>query len=270
MLNSVPEVPIIEASFISPNPIKNTGRTKPLAIQCNSMGPGIIRDYVVKLYGSCELGCHSLAREVYGGLLAHVFKFDTPEIAIVNISSELIQAVNDPVVRDKLRTSPGLNFGSKTVTTPIQFDGYIPDILFPQAVEIYAFDMLLRNPDRRVGKPNMFQCSESFILYDHEMAFPYSKPIMFLGFVPDPWSLRPEDFARNHIMYQHIRQKATPDMFDSFLEKLLSLSDEILDTILERIPLDWRTSDLDFIAPYINKARSNIDQFKRGLQEALA
>jgi predicted metal-dependent hydrolase len=34
---------------------------------------------------------------------------------------------------------------------------------FTQAIDIFAFDMLIRNPDRRIGKPNMFQNLEESV-----------------------------------------------------------------------------------------------------------
>jgi hypothetical protein len=52
---------------------------------------------------------------------------------------------------------------------------------------------------------------------------------------------------------------------------LVLLSGEILDTIEEQIPEDWRTgNDTQNIRLYLANTRDNVNLFKRSLQEILA
>ena len=268
-LNPVPNVPKLDAIAISIDPIKESGRSKPLAMHCASISSPQITEYIVKLYGNLDLKQQSLARELYGSLLAYVMGFDTPDPAVINVPLRLADLAIQQKIKTDILNSPGLNFGSKTISPAITFEN-VPDGLFQSAVDIFAFDMLLRNPDRRVDKPNLFQNNSCFILYDHEMAFPYSFPIMYLNSLPEPWDLRGDGFIKNHIMYLPIYQKRPDCSFDNFIVKLKEISDDIFDKIQEQIPDDWQGEGVDNITAYLKKARDNADKFKKGLLEVLA
>lgn len=264
--STIPAVPTLDAVTIGE--IKKSGRSEPIAMQCASiLNPDLV-EYVVKLYGSCDLKEHSLAREVYGALLGRVFDLKTPDIAIINISPLLVDHCEDTLIKEKVLNSTGYNFGSKTLGPGIMTFLNVPGEFINEALEIFSFDMLIRNPDRRNGKPNMFQTNEGFTIYDHELAFPYSMPIMLLGNDPEPWNLRGDNIVKNHILYQFLKGKINLN-FDSFTSNLSRLSDETLDMIHEQIPDNWKTNDLNIIKQYLIKARDNANLMKKGLQEAL-
>jgi hypothetical protein len=266
----VPNVPVLTA--ISVGEPKMSGRTKPISMWCASADGSEQADYVIKLYGNVELGTRSLARELFAALLGQAMCFSIPAVAIVNISPDLIQSAAWSSVSDHLRKSPGYNFGSRTLQTPITFQR-LPSELIQQAANVFAFDMLLQNPDRRKGKPNMFQDSEDLILYDHEMAFPYAAPGMLLMPQVEPWSLaRTDPMVTNHILYNALRGNGEIN-FDGFLEHIEELTDDILDQIAERVPSEWRSSnppEIDNICAYLRKARDHIDLFRRCLLEVIA
>jgi len=39
--------------------------------------------------------------------------------------------------------------------------------------EIFAFDLMVQNPDRRKGKPNLLRKGDELAIFDHEMAFSF-------------------------------------------------------------------------------------------------
>ncbi|MBI5842947.1 MAG: hypothetical protein HZB19_22875 [Chloroflexi bacterium] len=147
-----------------------------------------VSDYIVKLWNTPELGLgvHSLAREIYGVLLANFFGLSTPDIAFVNIEADFSFGIPDPVIRERICQSPGLNFGSKYLSDVIIFNPPVTPAKLHEAAMIFCFDMLAWNVDRNLRKPNMFDTSKGFILFDHEQAFPYSKPQMMIGSFPAP------------------------------------------------------------------------------------
>jgi len=163
---NIPAIPIITP--VSVGKAKSSGRTRPLEMQCQSEAG--IQAYIVKLWNTNELGLgvHSLAREIYGSLLANYFDLLTPKIALVNIETDFFMSQTDPEIHERLRISPGLSFGSLYIHKAPIFNQPLPSNKISEATKIYCFDMLIGNVDRNDSKPNMLQNSEGFILIDHE------------------------------------------------------------------------------------------------------
>lgn len=264
----VPNVPLLQA--VALGRVKEAGRSRPIAINCSRVGDLSIVEYIVKLYGDLDFGKHSLARELLGSLLASYFNLTTPEPAIIDISRNLAENEDDPDIAHKLVQSLGYNFGSKTIETgafsPVSS---LSDEALPQAVSIICFDSLIMNSDRRPEKPNMFETREGYIVFDHELAFPYSNPQTMLGGVPNPWELSGTNATtiRNHFFYKDLSESDLN--FDPFINKLKELDDVTLDEMINKLPIEWRTDQLDPIVRYISTARENADLMKKGLQEIL-
>jgi hypothetical protein len=265
----VPPIPILQSIAIGT--FKEYGRTRPLALKCQSEGEAELIEYIVKFYADMDLGTHGLAKELLGSLLASYFGLTTPEPAIIEVSEDLYQQESNLETSQKLRRSLGYNFGSRTIEagifTPLNS---IRDELVPEAVMIFCFDSLILNPDRRVDKPNMFENRNGFIVFDHEMAFPYSHPETMLGGLPNPWELNTVNAAsiRDHFFYREIR-KYDIDI-EPFVEKLSELSDSIIAEMAERLPILWRSEYVDNIILYLSRARENAERLRTGIQEVLA
>ncbi len=266
----VPDAPTLHAMVIGET--KTRGRTLPLVMQCGVLSDHALVDYVVKLYGSAEygdaaLGRRHLARELFGALLGQVMGYAIPAVAIISVDPRLADTGVPRDVADRLRNSPGLNFGSRLISNGQMILNFVPDDQVQQAAEVFAFDMLTQNPDRRREKPNMFQNSDGFTLFDHEMAFPYANPSMIIGGVSDPWDLnkfRPQ----GHVLYNSIKGKVV--RFDGFQSKLESVSDDVLGRIAAKIPAEWQTPEINTICSYIARARAGADRLVRSLQEVVA
>ena len=265
MPEELPIVPIVQA--VAAGKLKTSGRNKPLEIEC-STNSGLV-SYVVKLYGNLDLGHHQLVREIYGTLLAHFFGIATPAISIVDIPHDFYTVQPDPEIQAMLQRSPGLNFGSKALTGVPIFQPSVQSDLISDAMQIFCFDMLTRNPDRCTERPNMFQTSSNLIVFDHELAFPFSQPQMFRPFgLPEPWDFN-EPWVKKHVLYADLKKHGMTGDIDSFVSELDMLSNDFLATIEEQIPVDWRTEELGNISAYLIEARNNGNQFKRSLQEIL-
>jgi hypothetical protein len=262
-------VPIPYVTPITVGEPKTSGRTQPFQMRCENNGEQA--DYIVKLWANPEvyLGKHNLAREVYGSLLARSFGLDTPDISIVEIEPDFY--TSQP--QDKaplIRKSIGYNFGSKLVRGATIFSPPLPASRHSDAVKVFCFDMLICNPDRRIDKPNVFHTSNGFMVFDHEQAFPFSRPQMMLGGYPSCWEYIKEKWHKNHIFFPYIRNHDCLLEIEEFVENLVLLSGEILDTIEGNIPEDWYTgSDIRNIRLYLANTRDNANLFKRSLQEIL-
>ncbi len=265
--NQESDIPIVQAVSVG-SPMAR-GRNQPLRMLCETENG--IADYVVKLWNNPELplGVHGLAREIYAAVLASFFQLTTPEVAVVDIETDLSLGVPNPVIRERIRQSPGLNFGSKYLPdTPI-FNPPASASKFHEAALIFCFDMLIGNVDRNLRKPNMFDTAKGLILFDHEQAFPYSTPRLMLGGVREPWDFIKEGWHANHVLYSSLKEKDCALEIEEFVGILYGLSDEIFATIEAKIPAEWNTPDLPEISAYLANARNHADLFKRSLQEIL-
>ena len=247
----------------------SSGRNQPLQMLCqteNGLG-----DYIVKLWNTPELGLgvHSLARETYGTLLANFFGLNTPDVAFVDIEVDFSLGIPDIALRERIRQSSGSNFGSKYLSDAIIFNPPVTPTKFHEAAMIFCFDMLAGNVDRNLRKPNMFDTSKGLVLFDHEQAFPYSKPQMMIGGFPAPWDFIREDWCKNHVLYPSLKGKECGPEIEEFVGILDTLSDDIFATIEEKVPTEWNTPDLPEISSYLANARNRSDLFKRSLQEIL-
>ena len=265
--NQEPVVPIVQAFSVGSS--IQSGRNQPLKMLCYTENG--IGDYIVKLWNTPELGLgvHSLAREIYGSLLANYFGLNTPDVAIVEIETDFWLGIPNQIIRERIHQSPGLNFGSKFLSDAFIFNPPATQSKFHEAGMVFCFDMLIGNVDRNFRKPNMFDTTSGLILFDHELAFPYSKPQMLIGGFPPPWDFIKENWHENHILYPSLKGKECSLEIEEFVGILYGLSDEIFATIEAKIPAEWNTPDLSEISSYLANARNHADLFKRSLQEIL-
>jgi hypothetical protein len=114
-------------------------------------------EYVVKLRGA--IGESGLLSELFASRLAGHFGLACPESAVITIDQGLVELVanTQPSHAARIRGSVGLNFGTKVLTgaTIWPVDKAIPEAMWQAAVDIFAFDALVQNPDRSFNNPNL-------------------------------------------------------------------------------------------------------------------
>ena len=124
------------------------------------------------------------------------------------------------------RNSAGLNFGCERLPSGVTTwpkDKPIPVLLRPLAAEVFAFDVLIQNPDRRKESPNgpnLLWADDEIYLYDHEQAFSFLMGV--LGWQP-PWTGQGTEFCRNHVFFQQLT--GIPHNFDRLSGALEALTD---------------------------------------------
>jgi hypothetical protein len=272
-LLEVPEVKVVLPQIVVGE--KKSGHTHPLEMACTTIGSPDLSYYIVKLYGDQDLRCHTCARELIGTLLGFTFGLTVANPAFVSITQNFAENQPTPIIRGRLANSIGLSYGSKVVEMEALQSLFFQKDKIQAAENIFAFDALIQNPDRcnnNGHNPNMFQTREGFILYDHEMAFSFSTPSgpALLGGDHEPWDTNHPGFRnmlRNHWFFPHLRGEEV--YFDEFTEKLAELSEEKLDTIISRVPEEWRSREIYIIKDHLLKASRNAGRMKRGLQEAI-
>jgi hypothetical protein len=263
-LVDIPSIPQLEA--VTFEEVKTSGKSMPMAMLCINSAGEVAGTYIVKLYASIALREASLAREIYAALLGHALGLNIPPAAIVNISPDFYKVIKETVIAERVKVSPGLNFGSKYYGQQNLPPLDIPASHLAKAADVFAFDMLIRNYDRRRDNPNMSQTADGYIIIDHEEALSYALPHTWLGGVKEPWDIR--ETAVQHIFYRQLKGRQAE--FDAFCKKLSLVSDELLDTIEEQIPRSWKSDEITHIRSYLRNACANYERVKRGLQEVLS
>jgi hypothetical protein len=242
--------------FIRP---MSTGRTCPVLLGAEDADGGGF-EVVTKLRGP-ELSINAQIAELVAAPLAALLGLEVPQSAVVDVAAGF-EAIVPPNLVSVFRASPGLNFGSVHLGTSFTTwaVGRSPaGVQRDQAAEIFAFDLLVQNADRRPSNPNLWTRSERLGVYDHEQAFSFLY-LPILGGAPRPWVLRDQAgafrFMEGHAFYPMLRgAKLDLGRFESRLE---ALSDEVIEGLLGAVPAEWQQGhDLCArTAEYLREARA--------------
>jgi hypothetical protein len=242
-----------------------SGRTKPCIFACEDDVGNPAGEYVVKMRGGMESGDSGLFCELLAALLAQHFELTVSDPAIIHVDSRLAELIADPMVAELLRKSAGLNFGSRLLTGIYIWpqDRQIPFELQTMAAEIFAFDALIQNPDRRFSNPNLLADNEHLFPIDHECAFGcrYAIPP-----AKEPWRLDgiDSDYLREHVFFRQLKGKSI-DM-GHFKTKLIGLNPDIIKLIVAQIPQQWQGDFVEKMETHLSKinerAQDFIDQVK--------
>jgi len=132
------------------------------------------------------------------------------------------------------------------------------------AADVYAFDALIQNPDRRYDNPNLFIASDEIYVYDHETSFSFLQAIF-----PSQqrWNLHSEIYLRNHIFYAGLKGKSIE--LQRFGQRLSDLSDSVLDGLRDEIPEEWMHGCLTSIENHLRTIRSHAAEVNEQVQRSL-
>lgn len=234
------------------------GRTKPCLILAHEDEDKQF-EVVVKWRAAMELKASGLVCELIAALLADDFDLPVPKPYVVDVEQGFHAVIGTPEVSKLAENSVGLNFGSQRL--PPGFGTWarekpIPALLRPTAAEIFAFDVLIQNPDRRQVNPNLLTNGEEMYLCDHEQAFSFLAGV--IGGQP-PWTGKGTDFLRNHVFFQQL--KGVIHDLDRLRGALGALTDTRLNEYLDAVPNEWRSNNsaADRIVDYLQQARQNRD-----------
>lgn len=252
----------------------NTGRTSPAVIGCEDEMGNRVGDVVVKLRGGLENGVTSLLCELLASRLASYFGLFVPDPALVVIDSDFAELVAshevggpEPKRAERIRNSIGLNFGSRLLIdiSPWPVDKAIPEAMWQGATEVFAFDGLVQNPDRRFDNQNLVTRGNDIFLFDHELAFSFLLDILESA---TPWRLDGQRYLGDHVFYRRLRGK--PIDLDGFTAGLAALPGPALDGILAEVPAEWNNENLAKIERHLRTVSAHAAEFADEVKRRLA
>jgi hypothetical protein len=144
--------------------VMSSGRTKPCLALCANDNGGIC-ETVIKWRGGSEMNERGLICELMTALLANDLDLPVPEPFIVEVAPNFMVGESKSELANIAKKSAGLNFGCKKLPSGVNTwpkDKPISASLRPLAAEIFAFDVLTQNPDRRRDSPNLLWAATSF------------------------------------------------------------------------------------------------------------
>ncbi|WP_342646633.1 HipA family kinase [Mucilaginibacter sp. CSA2-8R] len=261
-------LPTVEA--VAAGNILRTGTTLPQIVTGICMQTGTKSDYVVKFITSPRMSPEASARELIAALMARELDFIVPEPVLIHISDAFVETMRGDENFHIASNSLGFNFGNeyKTGYFPVLKDQQINSELESKLIDLYAFDIMISNADRRLEKPNFLTNGDEILIFDHELAFGFTLEIPFLR-NPEPWTIREQDLTWIRDNFCFVRIKGKQFDFSKFQEKLKFIDDSFWNKIETILPADWLTAQAGDIKIYISQLISNADLFANELNRIL-
>lgn len=213
--------------------------------------------YVVKIFREEEQANYApLANEVYGSLIATQFDIRTPEIALIQLKPNFINTLKEDIKGRVLQNQNRLYFGSKYYEG---YNQYVPP-KFSKTFDIghletiFAFDVLVRNVDRRVGKSNLLVKKGDYLAIDHELTFSMNKP--FDQYEPTEWRFINE--FRTHIFRPRLHRLGNAAHFAVINEYMRDLDLNVIINAAQFLHnLGLPTGNIEVIISYLRSAKNN-------------
>lgn len=246
------------------------GRTLPLLMAAEH-GDGREVELVGKFSHGQNIGANGLAREAISAMLAADLGLPVPQPLLVRVSDVFIDTVLDPEAAALLRQSLRVGFGSSKLP-----DGYslwphsnsLPKRMLTQAAEIFAFDALIQNADRRPDNPNMQVKGHQFAIYDHELAF-FWEGVLFWKPPWQPGGLDNVAQPDRHVFFAAIKSQAVD------LSRLIGAWEAISDARLAEyqaaLPTEWESASytIQKVLGFVRELRENIRSAMMEVQKVL-
>jgi hypothetical protein len=252
-----------------------SGRTKPPLLDCERQNGDRV-EVVAKFSGS-GCGPHGIVREAIMAMLAADLGLPVPEPVLVDLVEGFIEALppEQAALAYELRSSLSPTFGCCRL--PAGFSVWSSDReleapAIEAAAEIFAFDALTLNPDRRASNPNCQWNGTCFAIFDHEMAL--DSAMVGTTLMPAPW----QDGGLSalvrgpgeHILYRGLRGRAPS------LTRLEAAWNKIAATRLQEyrdaLPAEWvpdMGASLERAIEYLNMLHDHVDEAFESVRSAL-
>jgi len=247
------------------------GRTTPYIIRGIDINTNQKGDYVVKYKGAPQLPPNGSCKELIASFIGLELDQPVPLPAIIEITSEFIESTRRTIAFPLVSASMGNNFGCTFHSgySQLHWAQSASYVLTNKLLELFLFDIVISNADRRVEKPNFLINGEDLLMFDHEMAFGFLDELPFLR-NPKPWKIRENEmnWLANHFCFN--RFKGKPLAADSFLVKLTSLDSVFWDKVNTLLPVDWHCKQTGEIKGYIDQLIENEAGFANEIKRILS
>ena len=218
------------------------GRTRPVILYCDQENSAEEIEVYVKLRGSRELTSAGLMCEGIAALLGRDLGLPVPEPFVVEITDQFVRATAATPEAPLFQNSVGPSFGSKATypqSVPWSAERVMPIAMRAVAADVFAFDAMIRNPDRRHNNPNCKVRDDELLIYDHDLAFDFLNGVLFWK---PPWEPGGLDFLCNRSPARHAffdTLQGMPHAFDRLVDAWSKIDSGRLDGYVAALPTEW-------------------------------
>jgi hypothetical protein len=248
-----------------------SGRTRPMLIRGVCLQNNEKGDYVVKLKGSPEMYADASMKELLGSFIATELDLYTPGPASIELTPELMETMEDHGNFLFAGMSLGLNFGTSLQTgfQEVLQGQAISTGLYEKLYDVFAFDTLIANPDRRIDKPNFLSNGKDILIFDHELAFSFLHVLPFLQ-NHQPWLIPNAEMNWISTNYCFALLKGQPRDFATFITRMERLDNSFWNKAESLIPQEWKTANFEVIRGHIDSIVANRQIFASELNRILS
>lgn len=246
------------------------GHTEPWIVLCEG-ADGLVA-FVVKVFKEHHLREKPRVHgEFIGTWAAGEFDLLTPDVAWIKFDQTFILSLPKEISGSVDLDDDRLKFGSR-VLGPIQhFSTGMPKGKFQKLIQLdtlYAFDNLIRNPDRGSHKPNLLLREDSAYVIDHEYALEIDVDTLSHFENLDIAG----KFSTSHITFPYLsssKENVKRNYFDMFLEYLRAFNLEDLEAVLREVTNEGYEAQLKPILEYFRFVKGNPSIFVTALKRTL-
>jgi len=236
------------------------GQTKPNLIACED-DAGNEMELVVKCSSGCMLKEKSLAYEAMAAMLAADLNLPVPQPYVVEFDETFLNSMEEGSVKKLLTESCKYAFGSKFLPAGFAIwatGGKIPAALTDEAAEVFVFDAIIVNSDRRPINPNCLFNGTEIAIFDHELVFGFDQIL----FWKDPWidgALDTFNSREFHIFAGPYFEKP-PRGLQRFVDAWQALPESRFSEYKNALPPEWIGDGIfvDNIIIYLQQVKANI------------
>lgn len=187
--------------------------------------------YVIKFRGAGH-GVKALIAELLGGLLAKTLGLPVPELVFATLDEAFGRTEADEEIQDLLKFSQGLNLGLHFLSGALTFDPQAYEVDEKLASQVVWLDAFITNVDRTFRNTNMLVWHKELWLIDHGASFYFHHS--FTNW--EKSALTPFALIKDHVLL------AKASQLDEVNEVFIRiLTDEVLQEVVQQIPVDWLT-----------------------------
>lgn len=255
-------LPIYKAFSITEYAIEGGSSLPCIMSVIDDEGNILKQDFVVKVYRATNWS--KTYYEVFGSVLAIELGLQTPKPALIDIPQNILNELKKHPKYEKLDLKAGIYFGSEYLPNATSFNPNFPMSQYAlwSLESIFAFDVLIRNFDRRAEKPNLLSFKKDLFVIDHEMAF--ASITSSMAFEVEKWHFILNSNNSGHALRLFLKKNNEKNKveFAEFFENFRTLQPNILYSYMEQlVENDLEPIDIQEIISYLCLIKQKTQDF---------
>lgn len=255
----------------------SSGKSMPLLLRCICAQDQQKDEIVVKLSNNI-MSHDAKCREIIAAFIANELGLLVAEPVLVHINQDTLLAFKDNPHHQRVHNAIGKNFGNKWAGTG--YNEFVHGFTLNQnillkALNIFIFDVLIVNPDRRFEKQNLKTYQDNIIIFDHESAFGF---VFDIFSNPTPWVFADydKDWIRKHLFYTELKKNypntILPQNIDNFMSVITTINAQFWHKAKALIPTEWQQThnQIDKIQARFDLINNNTSQFSNAIKQILS